>query len=458
MFSRRTLTGCRVRNETPYLIRTLRRHLSSTVEDVKEKKTCTLRKQYKMMYDLRNRERIKQYRTEYLLKNKEQRKQYQLIHQERTVRTKKEYYRKNQEKVKKYQKEYDTWNCEKKKLYQKVYRSDNPEKVKQYKRTYSLLFREYLKLRAKQEKMRENEKQGLPPPIFNKFSWRTVQNARRALDFLASELHVSSIPNDWCRVSLAQLKSVGGSGYRNRFKNLGHVLSYAYPEFTWDIKAFSRSVKKSMQRWLLVMFQQLLPKTETKIEVFEDYLHPELFWQRGNERRMQLDIWIPKYNLALEYQGEQHYYDLPQRDGPGTVLVVWERDRLKTEACEKKGILLVQIPYWWDKSKESLSSTLHLVLPKLFADTKSPPIPIHPPHSLMDNRRKPIEASLMHGNEFQPSLLSDPTGWYISEKFDGVRALWNGSAFISKNGNVIAVPSSFTKTLPSNVVLDGELW
>jgi hypothetical protein len=26
------------------------------------------------------------------------------------------------------------------------------------------------------------------------------------------------------------------------------------------------------------------------------------------ERRMQLDIWIPKYNLALEYQGKWNSY------------------------------------------------------------------------------------------------------------------------------------------------------
>jgi DNA ligase-1 len=28
----------------------------------------------------------------------------------------------------------------------------------------------------------------------------------------------------------------------------------------------------------------------------------------------------------------------------------------------------------------------------------------------------------------------DPTGWYMSEKLDGVRAYWDGEQFWSKNG------------------------
>jgi hypothetical protein len=35
----------------------------------------------------------------------------------------------------------------------------------------------------------------------------------------------------------------------------------------------------------------------------------------------------------------------------------------------------------WDKKKDSLSSTLHGVLPKKFPKTDSPPIPSHPPNT-----------------------------------------------------------------------------
>jgi DNA ligase-1 len=49
------------------------------------------------------------------------------------------------------------------------------------------------------------------------------------------------------------------------------------------------------------------------------------------------------------------------------------------------------------------------------------------------------------------------TGWWMSEKLDGVRAYWNGSQFLSRQGNLLHAPSWFTRGLPS-IPLDGELW
>ena len=51
----------------------------------------------------------------------------------------------------------------------------------------------------------------------------------------------------------------------------------------------------------------------------------------------------------------------------------------------------------------------------------------------------------------------NPAGWLMSEKLDGVRALWNGSDLLTRNGNPIHAPAWFTDALPP-VALDGELW
>jgi DNA ligase-1 len=53
--------------------------------------------------------------------------------------------------------------------------------------------------------------------------------------------------------------------------------------------------------------------------------------------------------------------------------------------------------------------------------------------------------------------VSDVTGWWCSEKLDGVRAYWNGKDFISRQGNVFHAPAWFKEGLPSHP-LDGELW
>ncbi|KAK6497488.1 hypothetical protein TWF481_011895 [Arthrobotrys musiformis] len=51
----------------------------------------------------------------------------------------------------------------------------------------------------------------------------------------------------------------------------------------------------------------------------------------------------------------------------------------------------------------------------------------------------------------------DPTGYFMSEKLDGVRAYWNGTTFLSREGNKFHAPAWFTKRLPTNITLDGEL-
>ena len=50
------------------------------------------------------------------------------------------------------------------------------------------------------------------------------------------------------------------------------------------------------------------------------------------------------------------------------------------------------------------------------------------------------------------------TGWWISEKLDGVRAYWDGRSFYSRLGNEFIPPSWFVKDLPTDMTLDGELF
>jgi DNA ligase-1 len=53
--------------------------------------------------------------------------------------------------------------------------------------------------------------------------------------------------------------------------------------------------------------------------------------------------------------------------------------------------------------------------------------------------------------------LLDPTGWWMSEKLDGVRAYWDGKQFLSRQNNRYHAPDWFVEGLP-DVHLDGELW
>jgi DNA ligase 1 len=52
---------------------------------------------------------------------------------------------------------------------------------------------------------------------------------------------------------------------------------------------------------------------------------------------------------------------------------------------------------------------------------------------------------------------ANPSGWWLSEKLDGVRAYWDGKQFLSRQGNIYHAPDWFVAGLP-DVPLDGELW
>lgn len=58
---------------------------------------------------------------------------------------------------------------------------------------------------------------------------------------------------------------------------------------------------------------------------------------------------------------------------------------------------------------------------------------------------------------YDESNTVDVSEYLVSEKFDGVRAIWTGAEFVTRNGNPIKPPRWFSSVLPQ-VWLDGELW
>jgi DNA ligase-1 len=64
-------------------------------------------------------------------------------------------------------------------------------------------------------------------------------------------------------------------------------------------------------------------------------------------------------------------------------------------------------------------------------------------------------AHVMLAKPWLPSM--DPAGYLVSEKLDGVRALWDGRSLRFRSGRPIAAPDWFLGGLPA-VALDGELW
>ena len=64
--------------------------------------------------------------------------------------------------------------------------------------------------------------------------------------------------------------------------------------------------------------------------------------------------------------------------------------------------------------------------------------------------------ALLLANVWTPAV--DPTGWWISEKYDGIRGFWDGKKLWTRNGNAVHAPDYFLAELPAEIALDGELW
>jgi hypothetical protein len=81
--------------------------------------------------------------------------------------------------------------------------------------------------------------------------------------------------------------------------------------------------------------------------------------------------------LALEYQGEQHYSTLAHF---GDLSVRQRRDRAKRKFASQFGITLISIPFWWDRSSNSLASTIQYYRPDIKLQAKEvSPIPLEMP-------------------------------------------------------------------------------
>ncbi|WMS88498.1 DNA ligase [Pleionea litopenaei] len=63
--------------------------------------------------------------------------------------------------------------------------------------------------------------------------------------------------------------------------------------------------------------------------------------------------------------------------------------------------------------------------------------------------------NLLLAQTFKPE--SDVTEFWVSEKLDGVRTLWNGKELLTRGGYKVHAPDWFTSRLPEQA-LDGELW
>jgi hypothetical protein len=82
-------------------------------------------------------------------------------------------------------------------------------------------------------------------------------------------------------------------------------------------------------------------------------MHPKALLP--SKRPMQLDVFIPSKSLAFEYQGKQHYEEVGMFSPTRTYQ---QRDEEKRILCSSNNIKLIEVPYWWNRTQESLQEVI----------------------------------------------------------------------------------------------------
>jgi hypothetical protein len=131
--------------------------------------------------------------------------------------------------------------------------------------------------------------------------------------------------------------------------SLGGFIKSIHPQFQWNENLFKQNTKKS-QKLIYRMLGRLLPPFTL---IYFDYIHPNIeIW---DQHLMELDLYVPSLNLALEYDGEQHF---ESNEFFGSSNKQQIRDNVKSSICKKHNITLLRIPYWWNMEMDELRRTI----------------------------------------------------------------------------------------------------
>lgn len=110
-------------------------------------------------------------------------------------------------------------------------------------------------------------------------------------------------------------------------------------------------------------------KSEYRMYQYIRLLCPDAIYQYHSEwlGRQSLDVYIPKYKCAIEYQGRQHYDPINYFGGTVGLTELKENDCEKIKKCKRKGVKLLE---WTYKDKLSFSNVLNYLNKNVF------PVPV----------------------------------------------------------------------------------
>lgn len=109
--------------------------------------------------------------------------------------------------------------------------------------------------------------------------------------------------------------------------------------------------KSKQQNELYKKLKTIFPNEEILYEVGNRVIP----WLEGQ----RFDIYFPKYNIAVEYNGPQHYMPIERLGGEISYIKTVERDKEKRKKCEENDCILFELKY--DYSEQDFENLCKLI-------------------------------------------------------------------------------------------------
>jgi len=198
--------------------------------------------------------------------------------------------------------------------------------------------------------------------------WDDEKEVREYLRWITEKLEMV-ISEDWIRVSNQHIYILNGSGLIQKFGSLRFILNHYFPNTMRRVQQLKLSNLLSKEHFYLYSTVRSL---FVEMEVIANHNHSNLLYSQS-AKNIELDLFLPQLNLALEYQGPQHYhwhfiYGNPQEQQ--------RRDQERREKCDRYGISLVEIPFWWKGNRSILIAMIRRSRPDLLLQYAQYAIPL----------------------------------------------------------------------------------
>jgi hypothetical protein len=131
------------------------------------------------------------------------------------------------------------------------------------------------------------------PTHVKKGFWTDKENHKLFIKELASKLNIQKI-SDWYKVSVSQIKALGGRGVLGGHSSLLKVLATVYPEHNWEPYQFLRphqSKKGLRASKAQILLYDMLVKLFPNNQVVLNYQHDDLrFSVSGKNKPFEYDV------------------------------------------------------------------------------------------------------------------------------------------------------------------------